>query len=228
MKYINSIIGLLTITLICTSFLTARQRVYQEKTGTEVVTHRFNIETIPTGYTIHLTTETKEGNIQQQFNCDTTLATLSWSYDDPQQKTKVQASRNGPIISLTGTDRGNPVQKKFEVDQLAWNQTFNLGLEQFVLTKEDTLKFWAIGVKGPGNMKITRFKVKKKTTDPILLTVGNQKIPALYITISLTGLLSLFWTGEYWFRQGDGVFLRYKGKNKPGAPVSFMQLVSEN
>lgn len=222
-------IRLLIIVFICTTFLSARQRVYQEKTGSLVVTHHFNIETTTNGYTIHLTTESNEGSISQLFLLDKTLATQNWSYDAPNKKTKLQATRQGKAIMMKGTDEGSPIQKTFEIDELPWNQTFNIGLEQFALnTKTDSCKFWAIGVGGPGNMKITRFKVKKKSSEPILLTVGNQKMPAIYMTISLTGLLSLFWTGEYWYRQGDGVFLRYKGKNKPGASVSFMQLVSEN
>ena len=209
------------------SILLTKERVYEEKTGADVVTHRFNMETTDMGYTIFLTTETKEGNVTQEFFLDKKLATVSWNYDDPKAKTKVHAARKDKKITLSGSDRGKGIEKTFAVDELAWNQLFNLGLEQFALNKEDTVKFWAIGVKGPGNMKITRFKVKKKSKEPILLTVGNQKMPAVYMTISLTGFLSMFWTGEYWFRSTDGVFLRYKGKNKPGAPVSFMQLVTE-
>ena len=74
-------------------------------------------------------------------------------------------------------------------------------------------------------MKITRFKLKKKRIDTI--SINGKEVEAVYITVSLTGLLSIFWTGKYWYRKSDGVFLRYKGKSGPGTGVSIMELTSE-
>ncbi|MCP5050595.1 MAG: hypothetical protein GY940_25750 [bacterium] len=224
------IILLLIFTLIWSMYLTGKTRVYEEQTEQQVDTHRFTIESRGNGYTIQLTTEKDSHKIHQNFLVDDKLATWNWNYHAPHKKTKISASRNGTQITLKGTDKGKPIEKTFDINQLPWNQTFNIGLERFALSdgKKKSMRFWAIGTSGMGNMKSTKFKVKWKKTETITLTPGNPPVEAVYMTISLSGILSMFWTGKYWYRKSDGVFLRYKGKNKSGAPVSVMKLVSED
>jgi hypothetical protein len=43
----------------------------------------------------------------------------------------------------------------------------------------------------------------------------------------LSGLLAVFWHGDYWYRKADGRFLRYRGKNRPGGPEALSELVGE-
>ena len=216
----------LVFLLICSFILNGMSRVYEEKTGDEVTTHRFNIVPANNGYSITLQSTTGSSVIKQTFELDKNLSALSWTFEYPGENIHVAASRTANTIRLKGRGRGKEIDKTFEIDEMPWNQTFNIGLEGFALGKESSMKFWAIGTKGPGYMKITRFKVKRKGNETI--DVNGQKVEAVYVTISLTGLLSMFWTGHYWFRQADGTFLRYKGKNGPGKPVSVMELVSES
>ena len=44
--------------------------------------------------------------------------------------------------------------------------------------------------------------------------------------ISLSGLLSIFWKGNYYYRKVDGTFLLYKGKGR-GSSRTIMELTSE-
>lgn len=217
----------LAITLIGAAYLPGQTRVYEEREGDKITVHRFLIEPSGTGYTIDITSETGSSRTVQKFQLDTGLATLSWTYDAPHTKTKVTAVRKENKIFLKGTDKDDPIEKTFKINELPWNQTFNIGLEQFALSSEDSMKFWAIGTSGPGNMKITKFNVKKKETETITLNSTGQRVEAVYITISLSGLLSMFWTGKYWFRKSDGRFLRYTGKNRASGPTAVSELVSE-
>ena len=222
---INKLLLLMTL-LIWPFFSNGATRVYEEKTKDQLTTHRFTSETNESGYSIDLQSELEENVIKQTFEVDTNLAALSWAFEDPKENTKVTASRQENKISLQGKSKGKPVNKTFKINKLPWNQTFNIGLERFVLSPEKSMIFWGIGTSGPGNMKITRFKVKKKRIETI--TINGKEVEAVYVTISLTGLLSIFWTGRYWYRKSDGVFLRYKGKNGPGAGVSIMELTAES
>lgn len=217
---------LIFMALLSMSFLlNGITRVYEEKTRDQLTTHRFDMEATPSGYSINLQSETGEGIIKQIFTLNSNLATNIWAFENPKEHTKITASREGNKIFLKGQSRGRPIEKTFKINELSWNQTFNIGLEQFALSPEKSMIFWSIGTKGPGNMKITRFKVKKKGIETI--TIKDKEVEAVYITISLTGLLSIFWTGKYWYRKSDGVFLRYKGKSGPGTGVSIMELTSE-
>ncbi|UCH94489.1 MAG: hypothetical protein JSV88_30055 [Candidatus Aminicenantes bacterium] len=221
---INSTL-ILVILLIGPFLADGATRVYEQKTKDQVTTHRFAIKTTEPGYSIDLQSEIEENVIKQTFEVDAHLATLSWVYEDPKENTKVTASRQENKIFLKGRTRGKPIDKTFKINELPWNQTFNIGLEGFAVSAEKSVIFWAIGTRGPGNMKITRFKVKKKRIETI--TIKGKEVEAVYVTISLTGLLSVFWTGKYWYRKSDGIFLRYKGKNGPGTGISIMELVSE-
>lgn len=223
MKISNKLI--FVVLLIIPFLLNGMTRVYEEKTRDQLTTHRFDIEIIPTGYLINLQTKTGDTVIKQIFEVDAQLAARSWAFENPGENTKVTASREGNKIFLKGQSKRKPIEKTFKINELSWNQTFNIGLERFVLSPERSMIFWSIGTKGPGNMKITRFKVKKKGIE--IITINGKQVEAVYITISLTGLLSIFWTGNYWYRKSDGVFLRYKGKSGPGTGVSIMELTSE-
>lgn len=207
------------------SSLTGETRVYEEREGDRVTTHRFVIEPSGSGFTVDLTSETGDLKVFQTFKLDADLAALSWSYNAPHKKTKVTAVRKENRIFLEGTDEGEPIKKTFKINPLPWNQTFNIGLENFILSPEESMKFWAIGTSGPGNMKITKFNVKKKGSETVTLNSTAEPVEAVYITISLSGLLSLFWTGKYWYRKSDGRFLRYKGKNRTGGPTAIMELI---
>jgi hypothetical protein len=214
--------------MICALPLTAesviKKRVYREKTGKTVTTHHFTIETSPSGFSIDLRSETQGKNIFQVYRLDSRLDTLAWNYHAPHNNIKVSAVRKDNIITLTGTDRGKTVNKTFKTGRLPWNQTFNIGLEQFAAASEPSMVFWAIGAGGRGHLKITRFKAKKKKTETITLTTGAKPVAAVHITISLTGILSIFWTGNYWYRKSDGTFLRYFGKSGKGS-FSLMELL---
>ena len=220
-------IGLIFLLVLIGSFLSnGMTRIYEEKTQDQLTTHRFDIDKTPTGYSVNLQSETRATFIKQAFEVDTNMAALSWAFENLKENTKITASREGKKVFLRGQTKGKPIAKTFKINKLPWNQTFNIGLEGFVLSSKKSMIFWSIGTRGPGNMKITRFKVKKKRIETI--TIKDKEVEAVYITISLTGLLSIFWTGKYWYRKSDGVFLRYKGKNGPGTDVSIMELISES
>ena len=214
-------------TLIWLAPLRAGTRVYHEKTLDKTDVHNFVYTKTEKGLIVDLKTVKHDGlEITQQFKLYPNLSTWHWEYDCPAKNTKITAIRKGDEIFMTATDRGKKVEKIFEVNELPWNQTFNVGLEKFTMDTKKSMRFWAIGVGGPGNMKITKFKVKRKEFEKITLSQTKEAVETVHMTISLTGLLSLFWTGNYWYRVSDGRFLRYRGKNKRGAPVSVMELIS--
>jgi hypothetical protein len=74
-------------------------------------------------------------------------------------------------------------------------------------------------------LKIGKFSVTRKADEPIDL--AGKTVAAVHLRISLSGLLSVFWHGDYWYRRGDGRFLRYRGKNRPGGEVAVSELVGE-
>jgi hypothetical protein len=197
--------------------------VFHEKTGAQVTIHRFEILQQPDGVRVTLSTREDQSEIVQIFSLNSALETLAWSYSEAAKNTVVSAKRDGKFILLTGKHKGEPIEKKFKTKNLPWNQFFNMGLEPFVRSNLKKTKFRAIGTRGPGDMKITSFTAKRQKKSEIIKIMG-QDVATVHIKISLSGLLSMFWSGHYWYRKSDGAFVRYRGKNGPGKPVSVMEL----
>jgi len=223
-KPLVTIFFIMLIGFFGTGLVHGKTRVYEEKTGNRLTTHRFVIEESVPGYDITLRSETGGQRIDQKYKLKTNLDALSWDYENPAENTKITAVKKKNKIYLKGIHKGRQINKIFKTNDLPWNQSFNIGLEKFALSPEKFMKFRAIGTSGPGDMKVTTFSVKKKNIETI--TASGKKVEALHVQISLSGLLSIFWKGNYYYRKADGIFLLYKGKGR-GSSRTVMELTLE-
>jgi hypothetical protein len=201
------------------------RRVYRERDGDAEIVHRFTFELDGQHKVIRLESETPFGAIFQTYHVDDQLATLAWDYDAPLARTKVRAERHGNEISLQGVHEGDPISKRFEVGDQLWNQVFHIGMEPFVRGDGTATRFHAIGTKGRGDMRIARFSFKKLTQES--RSIAGRELALARYQISLTGLLSVFWKGHYWYRRSDGHFVLYRQKGKERERDPVMVLIAE-
>ncbi len=198
---------------------------YREVEGGSATVHFLAITPEPPGFRIELTT-TREGNaVRQTFRTAADFSTLAWTFNDPVRLMELDARVQGEAIILSGAYRGKKVEKQFAAKGPPWNQLFQMGLGPFALAADGSFQFRSIGTQGPGEMKIGKFTVKRQGDEKI--NVGGKEIAAVHLRISLSGLLSMFWHGDYWYRKGDGRFLRYRGRNRSGGPVAVSELIEE-
>ena len=206
--------------------LLAETLTYQEVEGDSTVTHTVIITPAPPGLTIELTSlRSGGGTVRQTFRTAADLATLAWTFSDPGRQMELDARLQGEDILFSGMARGKKVDKKFAAAGAPWNQLFQMGLVPFVLAADKSCQFRAIGTQGPGELKIGKFTATRRGEEKIFL--AGKEIAAVQLRITLSGLLSLFWHGDYWYRHGDGRFLRYRGKNRSGGPVAVSELIQE-
>ena len=118
------------VLLIVPFLLNGMTRVYEEKTKDQLTTHRFDMETTLSGYSVNLQTETGDTVIKQTFAVDTNLAALTWAFENPKENTKVTASREGNKIFLKGQSRGKPIEKTVKINELSWYQTLVQGVRE--------------------------------------------------------------------------------------------------
>ena len=180
--------------------------------------HRFHILGEGGGYRILLESEGFGSKVSQIYKTDALLRTLRWELDSPGEGTRILCERVGDSLRLKGLYKGEKVEKEMAIDSRSWNQLFHLGLLPFVLSRERETVFWSVGVNGPGAMKAGKVKATKRSREKIL-SLG-QSVETLRVEMSLTGLLSLFWKGDYWYSLSEGLFLRYgkrSGKEGSGA-----------
>ena len=220
--------GPVAVICLCllSSFLPAETLTYREVEGEIIITHTIAITSAPPGYSVELASRRSGGGmIRQTFRTAADLSTLAWTFSDPGRQMELDAKLQGEAIVLSGTLRGKKVDKKFTAAGPPWNQLFQMGLGPFALASDKKIQFRSIGTQGPGEMKIGKFTITRQGEEKILL--AGKEIIAVQLRVSLSGLLSIFWHGDYWYRKGDGRFLRYRGMNKPGGPVAVLELVEE-
>lgn len=188
------------------------EQVYQERNekGREVVYHLTR-----TGDSLRLKALLPDGGVEEQtFIQGTNGETTAWRYRDSSRDSALEAVLSGDrTVRLTGRHRGRPVDKTFKLNAQPWNQPFQQGLAPFLSSRETKTVFWAIGTRGKGELKITRFTVRREKASPApsLLQQSGFSGPFHRIKISLHGLLSMFWSGHYWYDAADGSFLLYQG-----------------
>jgi hypothetical protein len=203
----------------------AETLTYREVEGDITVVHTLTITPAPQGWSIELASLRSGGTVRQTFRTAADFSTLAWTFSDPARRMELAAGVQGDEIVLSGSFAGAKVDKRFQAGGAPWNQLFQMGLVPFVQGGDESRKFRSIGTQGPGELKIGKFTVTRQNKEKILL--GGKEIETVHLRISLSGFLSIFWHGDYWYRMGDGRFLRYQGKNRSGGPVAVSELVQE-
>lgn len=198
---------------------------YREVEGDVVTTHVLMFTPGESGFLVDLRTTRGSAVVRQTFSVDASLTTREWTFSDAERGMELASSVQGDRIVLSGSFKGKKVDKRFAATGAPWNQLFQVGLGPFALSGGKSMAFRSIGTQGPGELKIGKMSVTRKGEETI--EIAGKAVEAVHLRISLSGLLSLFWHGDYWYRKGDGLFLRYRGKNRKGGPIAVSELIEE-
>jgi hypothetical protein len=177
--------------------------IYVEQTGDQISTFTW---TLSVGDQAEITSVSEQETFYNL--CDLRGNTRLWKLDNG--RVKVKAIRQDDIIIIRGEKDGEPVEKHIEIDSSPWFQPLSYSLQDLALNESETIVFWMIR---PDTLKVVRLQAKK--ADEETLVLGDQEITAIRVEIALTGILSIIWKGNYWFRKEDGLFLRYQGRHGP-------------
>jgi hypothetical protein len=203
----------------------AEKRTYVERKGGETSILYVAKERAAGGWIITATAGEGGPAETQVYTLDASGATSAWTLVRPGENTDIRAVSERDVIILSGRFEGRSIQKKFKTGPTPWNQAFQLGLESFALENAEPFKFLAIGTSGIGAMKIAAFTAKIEASETI--RIGENTEPARRVRLTLSGLKSVLWHGDYWYRATDGAFIRYVGRSGIGAPLSVMDLAGE-
>jgi hypothetical protein len=153
------------------------------------------------------------------FNlCDASGNTQEWRVRYPDAD--IVAKRVGNLIRLQGTRNGKVIHQDLEIDASPWFQPLSYALGRFSQSHLDSVVFWTIR---PDTLTVVKLRARSLGEEQVTTRAGL--FPARKVRISLDGFLSHFWEAHYWFRQADGLFVRYEGANGlPGTPITTIQL----
>jgi hypothetical protein len=154
----------------------------------------------------------------QEYVLDENYSTLSWKVMNPKAGTDYKGERNGKVLTISGTVKGEVVSKELKIDEKPFYYNPNLGLENFVRSGEEKREFRTLR---PDNLK--QYKMKASLKDTETITINGTEVEAIKVKWGLTGLKAAFFRQTLWFRKSDGVFLKSKERNDV-----YSELFSEN
>ena len=161
-------------------------------------------------------------DVKQLYHYNMDNAMLRWKYADSGSQTLFTAKRRGGEILVSGTLRGQAVNKSMAAGAKVWLQNSEYGLLEFLKTKEKTREFVVIA---PEDISIKKFRATREAEEEI--SWKGQKIRVVKLKARLRGFFSILWQATYWYRLPEMTFLRYKADGMPGVPKADIQLVRE-
>jgi len=194
--------------------------VYRERTGHRVISIKMWIESLVSGPIIH--SVMSDGDTHD-VTIDPTGATQSYRFESPARKTAYFASREGEAIRLDGVLKGKPVARRLAIDSRPWYETVEVMLRDYALAGSTSpVFFWIVH---PFEAKAYLLQARGEGRESI--EVNGSRLEALKVRVGLPGIGSILWNTVYWYRPGDGMFLRYEGvRGFPGTPVTVVELLS--
>jgi hypothetical protein len=192
---------------------------YQDTTEGKVT--RYNITIIEeTAKTVKYLSVGQIGSSEFHIN-KKNGATISWKRT--RRGNTIFANRNGNTIEIKFAEDGKSRSEVIKVDNKIWIQRIPLSLQWFVNNSDKEKQHFFI-VRLEDFSPFYMVAVKKEQER---ITVAKSRFDAINVMVTLPGWKSLFWKSDYWFKMDDGVFLKYKGTEGPGRPVTITELISD-
>lgn len=211
----------LTIGLILTGVIAARSSAadsasyrYRQTCGQEI--SEFVWKLIKTS---NIQIQTLSNEEVQTTVCNPIGDTIEWRYNNTQAN--VRAVNQDEAIRIEGMLKNKFINENHAVDSNPWFQTLSFSMRQVIQADRNDMTFWMIR---PDNLELNKMKADRLSPEAIHL--NGKTVSAEKIRIRLDGMLGAFWSGYYWFRRTDGVFIQYKGVHgPPGTPTTVVQLL---
>jgi hypothetical protein len=164
-------------------------------------------------------------NFHNELQIDKSSLDRAWTAIEQTKGTNLRLVRAGDSLVLSGTFRGKPVAKTYDLKGTAWKQMMPHDLGDFALSSSQSLTFTGVGLMGPYALKPYSLQAERIGDETI--TVQGGSVSAVHVRIAPTGLFSALWHGDYWFRKSDGVFVRSVSLGMMGGPSATMVLTAE-
>ena len=196
-------ITLLSLFLTITAL--AQERIYISTCGKTRTAIKWSEENKDGKIYLH----TVQGVEVHEYVLDNSYKTESWKIVDTSSNTNLTISLKNGIYSISGIFKGKPISKTVKSKGKPWYQNiaYNAGL---TLKNGKSVEYECFR---PDNMKLYTMSATKK---------GVEKFDgknAVRIEVGLTGIMSAFWSCDYYFDTITLSFVGYKGVNgAPGTP----------
>lgn len=193
--------------LCLSSALLAKTFYYKQYEGDRVIKIKWVLTRQPDS-TYQILSFNDTDGITHDMLCDSRFSTLKWHYVDSLAGSDFWVIRKGARLECQGILEGNKTNTTHHIGDQLWYQFHGFALSAFVHSGDQKRKFISLR---PSTLTPHKLCINRKELSTVNLN-GNQ-YEAVVVKIKLSGLLSLFWSGTYYFRVADALFLKYSGYN---------------
>ena len=203
---------LLTVLLFYPS-LYSETFTYQNVTGSETTSTIYTIDQVKDGKKARA--EWHEGKSQpfSEVVMTDSFSTRQWKYFDSQTNTEIYAWISNDTVFINGTFKKKEIHRICLQNGIVWKQLFPFDLKNFVLSCNPTYVFCGIGLFGPATMKFGTMKAKRIGIEH--QTINGKDLELVHLRVSLPGILSKFWHGDYWYTKDNGTLIKSVSVDKP-------------
>ncbi|MDP8204299.1 MAG: hypothetical protein P9L95_07200 [Candidatus Tenebribacter mawsonii] len=162
--------------------------------------------------------------VEEQINYyDLDGFTQKYTHKDSVRNIDLTATKDGKNVILKGILGEKNIDTIVKLDDDPWKQSMSYSLSEFALSEEEKIEYWIIRL---DKFKGVKMQAEKAGTDDI--TIDDILYHTIKVKISAAGLRSKFWSGNYWFRISDGLFLKYEGWNGlPGSTKTIIEFIEK-
>jgi len=162
--------------------------------------------------------------VEEQINYyDLDGVTQKYTHKDSVRNIDLTATKDGKNVILKGIFGEKNIDTIVKLDDDPWKQSMSYSLSEFALSEEEKIEYWIIRL---DKFKGVKMRAEKAGTDDI--TIDDILYHTIKVKISAAGLRSKFWSGNYWFRISDGLFLKYEGWNGlPGSTKTIIEFIEK-
>jgi len=149
--------------------------------------------------------------------------TQKFTYKDSVNNVDLIAIKDGRNIILKGTSGEKIIDTVIKIDERSWKQSMSYSLSGFAFGDKEKIEYWIVRL---DKFKGEKMQAEKAGNEDI--TIKDKEYQAVKVIIKAAGLRSKFWSGHYWFRASDGLFLKYEGWNGlPGSTKTIIELLEK-
>ena len=139
---------------------------------------------------------------EEEFTVDRSLSAIKWVYNRPSDNTEINAVKENGVIKMTGSFKGKPQDKSFQIGDGLWYQMMDMCFPAFADSKLDEILFYPIGTgNNRGAMSLGEFAAKKIGTEKV--SIDDKTYSCIKISLVLT-MFSWAWTGLFWVDTATG------------------------
>lgn len=219
MKRLSFLLLALTVIFSHTVLASEKNYVYRETTGKTSINSEWTIKPSAEGYSVVAESVSEYHHVL----CNQDHSTVSWEVRNPGSGMDLAVRRDENLLVVEGKFKGKEIKEELKIDDLPWYQFVEVSLSDFVRSEQEKTEFWIIQ---PNNLKHYKLVAIKQKTENI--TINDQEVEAVQVKVTVSGIASLFWSTQYWYRKSDGLYIRFEGvRGGPGTPKTIVELISE-